>query len=245
MGKINDYTNSRFLTCTVKASQATKLPEVKKQISAKLNKGVQQLPNIFEDRAVDWYDCEDMKQFKPLNSEEQESNDSVSNNNLQTDELALKPKYKKHSYDDRQLPPVAVDYKCSQTRIARKFQNSEKHMKAVKAKVARNNLESTASHKHFNAKRNTSSAGLQSGASRKKEDDEIKRYQQLISTDKELILSKSRYSKMSFWAQHLKNSVKERGNKKTSGLHQSKFSWSKINERVIFQELTIIFSRCT
>ncbi|XP_053958056.1 uncharacterized protein LOC128863123 [Anastrepha ludens] len=147
-----------------------------------------------------------------------------------TSSAQMRPKYHKASYDERQLPPVAIEYKrCQQsTRNIRKSsaQTHEKCEKATKAaggsKIGRNHSKSGFTNRFFNSKRSNVGCGSRNGdksaesnANRRREEAEMHQYQQLIS-NKELILSNSRYAKMSAWAQYLKNSVKNHGGKYVS-----------------------------
>ncbi|XP_046808716.1 schwannomin-interacting protein 1 homolog isoform X2 [Lucilia cuprina] len=126
-----------------------------------------------------------------------------------------KPKYQKSSYDDRQLPPVAIEYKrCQQT--SRSNKKSQPNHIEKSAKVVKNtHSKPSIASRLFHPKRNSNkSDGI---SSRKREEAELNQYQQLIS-DKEQILSNSKYAKLSSWAQYLKNSVNERGSRGSTDL---------------------------
>uniref|UniRef100_A0A1A9W5D6 SCHIP-1 domain-containing protein n=1 Tax=Glossina brevipalpis TaxID=37001 RepID=A0A1A9W5D6_9MUSC len=134
-----------------------------------------------------------------------------------TIEKQEKPRYQKSSYDERQLPPVAIEYKrCQQSiRVSKKAQNNEKPTKSGNLKPTRNHhTKPSITSRLLHPKRGNKSDKNDNTTNRKREDTEFHQYQQLIS-DKEQILSNSKYAKLSSWAQYLKNSVKDhnsRGN---------------------------------
>lgn len=168
-------------------------------------------PELADDNAVDL----------PLSTQNSQSSLSkVTQNNTspQTSpksNASLKPKYQKSSYDDRQLPPVAIEYKrCQQTsRTNKKSQSNhvEKSAKVVKPTHSKPSIASRLFHPKRNSNKNDSNS------SRKREEAELNQYQQLIS-DKEQILSNSKYAKLSSWAQYLKNSVNDRGSRGSTDL---------------------------
>ncbi|XP_037883306.1 schwannomin-interacting protein 1 homolog isoform X2 [Glossina fuscipes] len=128
-----------------------------------------------------------------------------------------KPRYQKSSYDERQLPPVAIEYKrCQQSvRFSKKAQSNEKPAKSGTIKATRNHYtKPSIASRLLHPKRGNKNDKNDNTTNRKREDTEFHQYQQLIS-DKEQILSNSKYAKLSSWAQYLKNSVKDhnsRGN---------------------------------
>uniref|UniRef100_A0A1I8Q2I7 Schwannomin interacting protein 1 C-terminal domain-containing protein n=1 Tax=Stomoxys calcitrans TaxID=35570 RepID=A0A1I8Q2I7_STOCA len=128
----------------------------------------------------------------------------------------LKPKYQKSSYDDRQLPPVAIEYKRCQLASRASKKSTAHNDKPTKIQKIIHSKPSIAS-RLLHPKRSSKLDKSDGTSSRKREEAEMHKYQQLIS-DKEEILSNSKYAKLSSWAQHLKNSVKDRGSRGSTDL---------------------------
>lgn len=173
---------------------------------------------LADDNAVDLPLSPEHTQNSPNKSETQTKSQTPANPlTCPKSDIRSKPKYQKSSYDDRQLPPVAIEYKrCQQTsRSTKKTQSNhiEKPAKVTKPKT------SIAS-RLFHPKRNGNKSD--SNSSRKREEAEFNQYQQLIS-DKEQILSNSKYAKLSSWAQYLKGSSSnnERGSRGSADLSPS------------------------
>ncbi|XP_037958464.1 schwannomin-interacting protein 1 homolog [Teleopsis dalmanni] len=177
-------------------------------------------PNSYiedDSNAVDW--------FTTSSDQRANTEDTVQNTESVADDSnrssnADKRIYQKSSYDERQLPPVVIEYKrCQQNvRPSRKSQNSnEKNSKGTPLKATRNHTKPSFTNRFLHTKRSSTNSKLENSSNRKREEAELHQYQQLIS-DKELILSNSRYAKLSSWAQYLKNSVKERGGKNSNDL---------------------------
>uniref|UniRef100_A0A034V843 Schwannomin-interacting protein 1 n=2 Tax=Bactrocera dorsalis TaxID=27457 RepID=A0A034V843_BACDO len=185
-----------------------------------------------DNNAVDWSygRCGDSEEINACPAKELECNSQRERDDVtdvstvsNTSSAQMRPKYQKASYDERQLPPVAIEYKrCQQnSRNMRKSagQNHEKSEKPTKAsggtKIGRNYSKTGFTSRFFSSKRTNmggSSRNSEENSNRRREEAEMHQYQQLIS-NKELILSNSRYTKMSAWAEYLKNSVKNHGGK--------------------------------
>ncbi|XP_011190239.2 uncharacterized protein Schip1_1 isoform X1 [Zeugodacus cucurbitae] len=188
-----------------------------------------------DNNAVDWSygRCGDSEEINACHAKEREHDSQRERDDVtdastvsNTSSAQMRPKYQKASYDERQLPPVAIEYKrCQQNaRNTRKLagQNHEKSEKPTKAaggsKIGRNHSKTGFTSRFFTSKRTNMGGVSRNGeenANRRREEAEMHQYQQLIN-NKELILSNSRYTKMSAWAQYLKNSVKNQGGKCTS-----------------------------
>lgn len=192
-----------------------------------------------DNNAVDWSygHCGDTEEMNLCNAKESEHDNKLDDvtdvstvSNTESAQMR-KPKYQKASYDERQLPPVAIEYKrCTQqsARNSRKssgqsYDKSEKPTKAAGgSKIGRNHIKTGFTNRLFSSRRSSMGGGSRCGdkvadsnANRRREEAEMHQYQQLIN-NKELILSNSRYTKMSAWAQYLKNSVKTQGGKYSS-----------------------------
>ncbi|XP_036321091.1 uncharacterized protein LOC118735443 isoform X1 [Rhagoletis pomonella] len=198
------------------------------------------LMDFMEDNnAVDWSygrgsDSEEVNitQVKEAHDSKLDDITDVSTVSNTSSRPEIRPKYQKASYDERQLPPVTIEYKrCQQsTRNTRKStgqsheNRTEKATKATSgSKIGRNHSKNPFANRFFSSKRSSGGGGgsggarngdrsADSNASRRREEAEMHQYQQLIS-NKELISSNSRYAKMSVWAQYLKNSVENHGGK--------------------------------
>ena len=169
-------------------------------------------PELADDNAVDLPLTTETTQ-KPDDNKAQQTNSNPTVT-LKA-ETRLKPKYQKSSYDDRQLPPVAIEYKrCQQALRSNKKTQSNHNEKSTKV-VKNNHSKPSIASRLFHSKRNSNKAD--SSLNRKREEAELNQYQQLIS-DKEQILSNSKYAKLSSWAQYLKNSVNERGKRGSTDL---------------------------
>lgn len=185
-----------------------------------------------DNNAVDWSygRCCDSEEINACHAKERECGNQRERDDVtdvstvsNTSSAQIRPKYQKASYDDRQLPPVAIEYKrCQQNaRNTRKsagqiHEKSEKPTKSAGgSKIGRNHPKTGFASRFVSSKRTNMGGGSRNGeenACRRREEAEIHQYQQLIS-NKELILSNSRYTKTSAWAQYLKNSVKNQGGK--------------------------------
>ncbi|XP_030383979.1 schwannomin-interacting protein 1 homolog [Scaptodrosophila lebanonensis] len=104
-----------------------------------------------------------------------------------------KAKYRKFSHDDRQLPPVIIDYK--------KCQLSHRCVKKTKVENTNSSLPRVNRNKCNLRKRSTQ---LNANVDRILEREEY----QKIMNNKDQIISNSRYTKTSCWARHLEDSMK-------------------------------------
>ncbi|XP_061393540.1 schwannomin-interacting protein 1 homolog [Musca vetustissima] len=175
------------------------------------------LPDLADDNAVDIPMPTQNEEDTPKQTTEDSSMEQqLSSSN--PSETRRKPKYQKSSYDDRQLPPVAIEYKrCQQnSRSTKKPTNHNDKTTTTKIQKISHSKPSIAS-RILHPKRNGKHDKSDSSSNRKREEAELHKYQQLIS-DKEEILSNSKYAKLSSWAQHLKNSVKDRGSRNSTDL---------------------------
>lgn len=169
-------------------------------------------PELADDNAVDLALTTESPQKSIDRAQKKNSNNTPTS--PKTD-IRLKPKYQKSSYDDRQLPPVAIEYKrCQQALRLNKKSQSNHNEKSTKV-IKNNHSKSSTANRLFHSKRSSNKAD--SSSNRKREEAELNQYQQLIS-DKEQILSNSKYAKLSSWAQYLKNSVNERGKRGSTDL---------------------------
>ncbi|XP_075151552.1 schwannomin interacting protein 1 isoform X2 [Haematobia irritans] len=176
------------------------------------NKRSQILPDLADDNAVDVPMTMHTPSESPKNLEPLYHQMSLS---IQSDGR-LKPKYQKSSYDDRQLPPVAIEYKRCQQASRSSKKTTTHNEKPTKIQKISHSKPSIAS-RLWHPKRNNKQDKSDNSSSRKRDEAELHKYQQLMS-DKEEILSNSKYAKLSSWAQHLKNSVKERSSRGSTDL---------------------------
>lgn len=133
-------------------------------------------------------------------------------------ESSSKPKYRKPSYDERQLPPVAIEYKLCQKSV-KKIGNNE--LKKAKENSTKNTKMKNANSHKFHNSHNAASGSLHltrrgnaknhhiADKHRNREEEEIYEYHQLIS-NKEQILNNSKYTKLSSWAQYLKDTMPDK-----------------------------------
>ncbi|KAM7351219.1 schwannomin interacting protein 1 isoform 2-T5 [Cochliomyia hominivorax] len=172
------------------------------------------MPEFADDNAVDLPLSTQPSESSP-NKNQTQTQSQISPQSSPKSDTRTKPKYQKSSYDDRQLPPVAIEYKrCQQpTRSTKKSQSN--HIEKTAKVVKNNHSKPSIASRLFHSKRNGNKSD--SNSSRKREEAELNQYQQLIS-DKEQILSNSKYAKLSSWAQYLKNSVNERGSRGSTDL---------------------------
>lgn len=167
-------------------------------------------PELADDNAVDL----PLSLQNSENSLTKSEQSNASSQQSPKSDTRSKPKYQKSSYDDRQLPPVAIEYKRCQQNL-RTNKKSSSHHNDKTTKIVKNSKPSIASRLlHPKRSGNSKSDG---SSNRKREEAELNQYQQLIS-DKEQILSNSKYAKLSSWAQYLKNSVKDHGSRGSTDL---------------------------
>ncbi|XP_067621593.1 putative leucine-rich repeat-containing protein DDB_G0290503 [Eurosta solidaginis] len=235
LSSAKDLIDSNKYVNALKQSKEVATPKVGRKTQSTIN-----MMDFMEDNnAVDWSygrcgDSEAIHSSQTRDRSDQKVDDitdmsTVSN----TNSAQIRPKYQKPSYDERQLPPVAIEYKrCQQivTRNPRKSpgQNNERSEKATKiaggSKIVRNHSKTNFANRFFNSSRrsNVGSVGSRltdksADSNRSREEAEIHQYQELIS-NKEQISRNSRYAKMSGWSQHVKSTstAKNHGGKYAS-----------------------------